>query len=505
MRPPWWGRRNASRIGCRRGRTAPRETALAPCCWAAPALKRCASLPKPCCKACHAKVGSRARPHSISTAAAGVAGAVCALHLLPPACGAIRQPIGVADVIVAGLALIAVVPTIAPALLAPATPLGDALEALARLLKGELAAEGSALRSSCAAAQAKGNEKGNGPSLVGHEQLLRAKTRGFRAAGRLTSFSLPRAHMPVTVALRPPRLPQISILCSVCRRAARAQAIFSAGRQAPATGRPMREILFFMLSSFWAGAAHAATPGHGKTIAAAYIVGARGRPIDAVILGVFVTLSHTSGILLVGVLASLGFGWLHPQRIEAYLALGVGILVIVLGLWMLFTQRDLLALAMGEPAAAGGHQHAHAHTYAGAHQHAHEHAEGTVWHSHGWGTAHAHRLELVTADRPKLPVLLALGIAGGLLPDPAALALLLAALSSGKVMLGLATVLVFSLGFAATLVVVGIIAAKVGERILQWLDSIWMVRVQILTTLLIIGMGVVLTIRAAYEIAQLPA
>jgi len=267
----------------------------------------------------------------------------------------------------------------------------------------------------------------------------------------------------------------------------------------------MREILFFMLSSFWAGAAHAATPGHGKTIAAAYIVGARGRPIDAVILGVFVTLSHTSGILLVGVLASLGFGWLHPQRIEAYLALGVGILVIVLGLWMLFTQRDLLALAMGEPAAAGGHQHAHAHTYAGAHQHAHEHAEGTVWHSHGWGTAHAHRLELVTADRPKLPVLLALGIAGGLLPDPAALALLLAALSSGKVMLGLATVLVFSLGFAATLVVVGIIAAKVGERILQWLDSIWMVRVQILTTLLIIGMGVVLTIRAAYEIAQLPA
>ena len=87
----------------------------------------------------------------------------------------------------------------------------------------------------------------------------------------------------------------------------------------------MREILFFVISSFWAGAAHAATPGHGKTIAAAYIVGARGKPIDAVILGVFVTLSHTSGILLVGVLASLGFGWLHPQRIEAYLALGVGI------------------------------------------------------------------------------------------------------------------------------------------------------------------------------------
>src|SRR6266516_4780560 len=194
----------------------------------------------------------------------------------------------------------------------------------------------------------------------------------------------------------------------------------------------MRELLFFVASSFWAGAAHAATPGHGKTIAAAYIVGARGKPIDAVILGIFVTLSHTSGIVLVGVLTSLGSSWLRPQRIEAYLALAVGALVIVLGLWMLWTQRDLLAL----------------------------------------------------------------GIAGGLLPDPAALALLLAALSSGKVLLGLTTVLVFSLGFAATLVVVGIVAAKVGEKVQTWLSSIWMVRVQILTSLLIVGMGVVLTIRA---------
>jgi nickel/cobalt transporter (NicO) family protein len=271
----------------------------------------------------------------------------------------------------------------------------------------------------------------------------------------------------------------------------------------------MREILFFVVSSFWAGAAHAATPGHGKTIAAAYIVGARGKPIDAVILGVFVTLSHTSGIVLVGVLASLGFGWLRPQRIEAYLALGVGILVIGLGLWMLWAQRDLLALAMGEPDASTANDHDHGHGSEVDHQHAHAHdktgGENVVWHSHGWGTLHAHRLDLVTANRPKLPVLLALGIAGGLLPDPAALALLLAALSSGRVLLGLTTVLVFSLGFAATLVVVGIVAAKIGQRILEWLNNIWMVRVQIMMTLLIIGMGVVLTIRAAYQVAVLPS
>jgi nickel/cobalt exporter len=274
----------------------------------------------------------------------------------------------------------------------------------------------------------------------------------------------------------------------------------------------MQELLFFVASSFWAGAAHAATPGHGKTIAAAYIVGARGKPIDAVILGIFVTLSHTSGIVLVGVLASLGSTWLRPQRIEAYLAVAVGVLVIALGLWMLWVQRELVALAMGEAgessddtgradARAQDHDHHHAHN----HLHDHGHGEPVVWHSHGFGKVHAHRLDVVAENRPKLPVLLALGIAGGLLPDPAALALLLGALSSGKVLLGLVTVVVFSLGFAATLVVVGIVAAKVGERVLDWLASIWMIRLQIATSLLIFGMGVVLTIRAVSELAALPA
>lgn len=111
----------------------------------------------------------------------------------------------------------------------------------------------------------------------------------------------------------------------------------------------------------------------------------------------------------------------------------------------------------------------------------------------------------MTDARPKLVVLLALGIAGGILPDPAALALLLGALSSGKIMLGVVTVLVFSLGFASTLVVVGIVAAKVGQKILEWLSSIWAVRLQVATTFLILGMGVVLTIAASWRLAALPA
>src|SRR4029079_6390673 len=108
-------------------------------------------------------------------------------------------------------------------------------------------------------------------------------------------------------------------------------------------------------------------------------------------------------------------------------------------------------------------------------------------------------------NRPKLPMLLALGIAGGLLPDPAALALLLGALSRGKGLVRLVPVVVCSLGFAATLVVVGIVAAKVGEKVLDWLASIWLVRPQIATSLLIVGMGSVLTARAVSEVATLPA
>src|SRR6266481_9248662 len=122
----------------------------------------------------------------------------------------------------------------------------------------------------------------------------------------------------------------------------------------------MRELLFFVASSFWAGAAHAATPGHGKTIAAAYIVGARGKPVDALILGVFVTLSHTSGIVLVGILASLGLPGMVPQRIETWMALITGLLVIGIGVWTLWTQRELMLQLQGvAPAPWHAHDHAH--------------------------------------------------------------------------------------------------------------------------------------------------
>lgn len=242
----------------------------------------------------------------------------------------------------------------------------------------------------------------------------------------------------------------------------------------------MGEGILYLLTSFWLGAVHAATPGHGKTIAAAYIVGARGRPVDALVLGIFVTLSHTSGIVLVAVLATLGSTWLIPQRVEAYLALGTGVLVIGIGCWMLRTQMRLLPAPVAE--------HAHAHP--------HPHSHGLHYHSHGWGVIHSHDIEAITQFRPKLAILLGLGIAGGLLPDPGALAILLAAIASGKLILGLLTVLVFSVGFASVLIVVGVVAARVGQLILTWLSSRWVGWVQLGAALLIVIVGLVLTATA---------
>lgn len=283
----------------------------------------------------------------------------------------------------------------------------------------------------------------------------------------------------------------------------------------------MYESLVLLASSFWIGAVHAATPGHGKTIAAAYIVGARGRPVDAWILGIFVTLSHTSGIVLVGVIASLGLPGVVPQRIETWLEFATAVLVILIGLWTLWTQRELFPVAgWGKRAAAGGvayaavdapvgsligaHSHGHGdhhhHHGPGGHHHPHHghaHGEDAGYHSHGWGFKHTHDVNIVSAERrPSLWILVWLGIVGGLLPDPTALALLLRALAEGKVMLGLGMVLVFSIGFAAVLVGVGVVAAKVGQKILTWLAGPWAARIQIGTSLIIVLVGVVLTAMA---------
>jgi len=159
----------------------------------------------------------------------------------------------------------------------------------------------------------------------------------------------------------------------------------------------------------------------------------------------------------------------------------------------------------------GHHQHDHDHARPAAHDHSHDHAHGddhkhgeeAGYHSHGWGFKHTHDLKLATTNRPGLWVLIGLGVAGGLLPDPAALAILLNALAQGKVMLGLGTVVVFSIGFASTLVIVGVIAAKAGQKILDWLAGPWAMRLQVGTSLLIVVVGVILSFGAWRTLSSL--
>ena len=271
----------------------------------------------------------------------------------------------------------------------------------------------------------------------------------------------------------------------------------------------MGEALILLATNFLWGAYHAVQPGHGKTIAAAYIVGARGRPVDAWILGIFVTLSHTSGIVLVGVLASLGLPGLESKRIEVWLKVFTGLLIVAIGLWTLWTQRALFAVAGSGSTLAHGHTQSHPHTHDGLPEHTHdgvvvhEHPDGS--HSHGFGIRHSHDLDAVMNKRPSLAMLIGLGIAGGLAPDPVALGLLIRALTDGQVMLGLIGVFVFSLGFAAVLVVVGVAAAAVGKRLLDWLTGARAARLQIGMSLLIVVVGVILTVFAVGEMTQLEA
>src|SRR5262249_19534108 len=171
--------------------------------------------------------------------------------------------------------------------------------------------------------------------------------------------------------------------------------------------------------------------------------------------------------------------------------------------WMLRTQSGLLPSAPTSADAGHHHDHEHPHDH-GPHTHTHEEGAPLV-HRHGWGPAHshAHEIERITRARPSLLVLLGLAIAGGLLPDPGALAILMAALARGKVVIGLLTVLVFSVGFASVLVVVGIVAARIGQLVLTWLESRWIAWLQVAAALLIIGVGVVLTVSAFRALAAL--
>jgi nickel/cobalt transporter (NicO) family protein len=177
---------------------------------------------------------------------------------------------------------------------------------------------------------------------------------------------------------------------------------------------PLVVLVSLALAVFW-GAAHALSPGHGKTIVSAYLVGSRGTPWHAALLGLITTATHTAGVFALGGVTLLLSQWIVPDTLYPWLDLAAGLMVV----------------GVGGAVLAGRARHAHAHRHGHHHHHHHDHGRRG---------------------------LVAVGISGGLLPCPSALVVLLGAISLHRVAFGMALVLAFSVGLALAITAVGVVA-----------------------------------------------
>ncbi|MBI3946940.1 MAG: sulfite exporter TauE/SafE family protein [Armatimonadetes bacterium] len=236
------------------------------------------------------------------------------------------------------------------------------------------------------------------------------------------------------------------------------------------------------LSSFGLGALHALEPGHGKTVVGAYLIGSKGRVMDAVLLGVVVTLTHSGSVVLLGAISTVAAAYFVPDAVQRVLGVVSGLLVLGVGLWLL--------RARAGRSRSHSHPHAHAHDH-GGHSHVHGHA----------GHEHAAASTPAAGERPTFGQLLALGMAGGIVPCPGALAVLLAAVSYGQFARGLSLVVVFSAGMAAVLVAVGVAMVKAaGFAARHMEESRWTHRVPVASAAVITLVGLGLTIKAALAV-----
>ncbi len=247
------------------------------------------------------------------------------------------------------------------------------------------------------------------------------------------------------------------------------------------------------------GASHALLPGHGKTVMAAYLIGTKGRPVDAVLLGVIVSVMHTFSVLLLGLLL---FQLNHEVRVEQFypqLTLASGGLAIGLGVWLLFARLRSLRRS---DAARRALQHDHDHLGSHVLDHVHEpvlahgqipvassspmaergsgddgpggrsvdeHRHGddhdmSHHHHHGPG-GHTHELPEDVAPLSRRGLVL-LATSGGIVPSPSAVIVVVAAFSLGRIALGLTLIAAFSVGLATTLTAVGL-ALVFGRSVLD--------------------------------------
>jgi nickel/cobalt transporter (NicO) family protein len=225
-------------------------------------------------------------------------------------------------------------------------------------------------------------------------------------------------------------------------------------------------LVALLIAAFW-GAAHALTPGHGKAMVAAYLVGTKGRPRDAFVLGGTVTIAHTAGVFALG-FVTLGLSaFVVPEQLYPWLTLVSGVLVVAVGASVL---RQRLR-------SQGRDHHQHHHD----HDHHHPHHDGD--HDHG---------EALTSKG-----ILGVGIAAGLLPCPSALVVLLSAIALHRVGLGLALIVAFSLGLAATITAIGLVAVLARRTFGRLaLDGPLVRTLPAVSAGLILAVGLVITARA---------
>nr|WP_203544838.1 sulfite exporter TauE/SafE family protein [Desulfovibrio sp. JC010] len=212
-------------------------------------------------------------------------------------------------------------------------------------------------------------------------------------------------------------------------------------------------ILFALGLAFFLGMGHALSPGHGKAMVAAYLIGRSGRIRDAFTLGTIVTVTHVASVIVLGIAALLLSRYFLPGDLYPWLGAFSGALVFGVG-YMMLARRAV-------------HSYGHAHHH---HDHSHGHA-----HDHGHSHSHGH-------ESKGGPVswwsMLSLGIAGGMVPCPTALVVLLASVAFGRILFGLLLILSFSFGLAAVLIIIGILtvrASKLTERFSgsrKWIENL---------------------------------
>ena len=192
------------------------------------------------------------------------------------------------------------------------------------------------------------------------------------------------------------------------------------------------------IAMFW-GAVHALSPGHGKSIVAAYLVGSRGTARHAAFLGATVTITHTASIFALGIVTLYLSRYILPETLYPWLSVVSGLVVVAMGASILVRRARRLRTSE--------HHHPHDHDHDRHHSHDHDHH-----HHHGPG-GHTHEPPSAITARS----MLALGISGGILPCPSALVVMLGAIAVHRVAFGLLLVVAFSIGLAATLTGVGLL------------------------------------------------